>query len=334
MNLTLACGRYDRTQALIDGRVRIEGVERLTYLPLKPGETFWRQLNYQEFDASEMSLSSYTILRSAGDVRFIALPVFPSRVFRHSAVYLKRDSKVQVPRDLKGKRIGLGDYQMTAAVWTRGFLQHEYQVQPEDVTWVVGKPIRFMAPPDGVRVEPLAPGSTLEQMLERGEIDALVSVVLPRGLGTTIRRLFPDFRRVEAAYYQKTGIFPIMHTLVLKRSLFDANPWLAVSLHRAFCRARDLACRWLYDTDALPVSLPWIVDEIETTRALFGGTIWDYSIEGSRPTLEALVAYLDEQQLTRRGMTVEELFAPNVDPALDDYLRATGEDQPMGDAGH
>ena len=325
MKLTLACGRYDRTQALIDGRVRPEGVE-LTCLPLKPGETFWRQLNHQEFDASEMSLSSYTILRSEGDARFIALPVFPSRVFRHSAVYLKADSRIQAPRDLKGKRIGVGDYQMTAAVWARGFLQHEYQVLPDDVTWVVGKPIRTITPPADIRLETLPPGSTLEEMLARGGIDALVSVMLPQGLGTTVKRLFPDFRRVEAEYYRKTRIFPIMHTLVLKTSLYEKNPWLAVSFYRAFCKARDLAYRWLYDTDALPVGLPWVIDDIESTRSLFGPQIWDYSIEGSRPTLEALVAYLDEQRLTRRKMKVEELFVPNISPGLDDYLRATGED--------
>jgi 4,5-dihydroxyphthalate decarboxylase len=326
MKLTVACGRYDRTQALIDGRVRIEGIDHLTYLPLKPGETFWRQLNHQEFDASEMSLSSYTILRSEGDTRFIALPVFPSRVFRHSAVYLKADSAIQAPHNLKGKRIGVGDYQMTAAVWARGFLQHEYGVRPEDVTWMVGKPIRSIAPPAGIRLEPLPAGSTLEEMLQRGVIDALISVMLPRGLGTTVKRLFPDFRRVEAEYYERTRIFPIMHTLALKRSVYETDPWLAVSLHRAFCKARDLAYQWLYSTDALPVSLPWIVDEVESTRALFGPTIWDYSINGSRPTLDALLAYLDEQKLTHRRMTVEELFTPNVGPGLDEYLRATGED--------
>jgi 4,5-dihydroxyphthalate decarboxylase len=327
MHLTIACGRYDRTQALIDGRVRPEGVDRFTYLPLKPGETFWRQLNHLEFDASEMSLSSYTILRSEDDTRFIALPVFPSRVFRHSAVYLRATSAIESPRDLAGKRIGVGDYQMTAAVWARGFLRHDYGVTPEAMTWVVGRPIRSIAPPDGVRLEPLPPGRTLEDMLERGDIDALVSVMLPRGLGTSVRRLFPDFRRVEADYYARTGIFPIMHTLVLQRRVYEANPWLAVSLYRAFCRARDLASHWLYDTDALPISLPWIIDEIETTRALFGPTVWDYSIDGSRPTLDALLRFLDEQKLTRRRMSIEELFVPNIEPGLDEYLRATGEDE-------
>lgn len=319
MQLTLACGRYDRTQALIDGRVRPEGVE-LNYIALKPGETFWRQLNHEEFDASEMSLSSYTILRSEGDERFIALPVFPSRTFRHSAIYLRADSPITSPRELKGKRIGVGDYQMTAAVWVRGFLQHDYGVRPEDVRWVAGKPIRTIHPPDGIALE--LTGESLEELLERGAIDALVSVVLPRHLGSSVRRLLQDFRSVEQDYYRRTRIFPIMHTLALRRSVYERDPWLAVSLYKAFCGARDLAAGWRYDTDALAVSLPWVIDEIERSREV----AWDYSVEGSRPTLEALVQYLEEQKLTRRRMKVEELFAPNVDAALTSYLRATGED--------
>ena len=325
LELTLACGRYDRTQALIDGRVQPEGVD-LTFIPLRPGETFWRMLNHGEFDASEMSLSSYTILRSEGDTRFIAIPVFPSRVFRHSAVYVRADAKIERPQDLKGRRVGVGDYQMTAAVWVRGFLAHEYGVAPEDIAWVVGNPIRAIKPPEGIRLDILPAGTTLEEMLERGEIDALVSVMIPKALGTTIRRLFAEPRKVEAAYYAKTRIFPIMHTLVLKTSLYERKPWLAVSFYRAFCRARDLAYAHMYDTDALTVSLPWVIDEVEATRAIFGREIWDYSIAGSRPTLDALVAYLDEQKLSRRRMSVEELFVPNIGPGLAVYLRATGED--------
>ena len=321
MRLTLACGRYDRTQALIDGRVRVEGVDELVYLALRPGETFWRMLNNEEFDASEMSLSSYTILRSEGDTRFIALPVFPSRVFRQNALYVRAGSPLRDARELKGRRIGVGDYQMTAAVWTRGFLQHEYGVRPQDVTWVVGKPIRAIRQPEGIRLEFLSAQSDLEAMLERGEIDALMSVMIPRNLGRTVQRLIPDFRHVEHAYFRNTGIFPIMHTLVLRRPVYEAHPWLAVSLYRAFCRARDAALAHAYDTDALTVSSPWIIDEIERSRDVN----WDYSIEGSRPTLEALVQYLDEQQLVRRRMSVEELFAPNISPALGQYLRATGE---------
>jgi 4,5-dihydroxyphthalate decarboxylase len=323
-NLTIACGRYDRTQALIDGRIAPEGVD-LTFIALRPGETFWRMLNHGEFDASEMSLSSYTILRSEGDARFIAIPVFPSRVFRHSAVYLRADSKIDKPADLKGARVGVGDYQMTAAVWVRGFLAHEYGVTPHDIEWITGRPVRPITPPQGVKLRSIAPDASLEAMLEAGEIDALVSVPIPNGLGKSIRRLFPDFRAVEAQYFNKTGIFPIMHTFVLKTRLYQENPWLAISFYRAFCRARDLAYRTIYDSNALTVGLPWVIDEVETSQRIFGPQIWDYSIEGSRPTLDALMAYLDEQGLSKRRMKVEELFVPNIEPGLAEYLRGTGE---------
>jgi 4,5-dihydroxyphthalate decarboxylase len=324
IKLTLACGRYDRTQPLIDGRVRPEGVD-LTFLPLRPGETFWRMLNHSEFDCSEMSLSSYTILRSEGDTRFIALPVFPSRVFRHSAVYLPADSRIEKPQDLKGKRVGVADYQMTAAVWVRGFLMDDYGVRPEDINWVIGRPVRTIKPPAGINCEFMRPDTTLEAMLERGEIDALASVMIPPTLGTTVRRLFAEPRQVEREYYQRTGIFPIMHTFVLKTKLYEQYPWLAISFYRAFCRAREIAYYWMHDTDALTVSLPWVIDELEATRKLFGPQIWDYSIEGSRPTLDALMRHLDDQKLTRRPMKVEELFVPNVGPGMAEYLRATAE---------
>jgi 4,5-dihydroxyphthalate decarboxylase len=325
LKLTIACGRYDRTQALIDGRVEPEGVD-LTFIPLRPGETFWRMLNHGEFDASEMSLSSYTILRSEGDRRFIAIPIFPSRVFRHSAVYLPADSKIEGPEDLRGRRVGVGDYQMTAAVWVRGFLAHDYGVMPRDIEWVTGRPVRAVKTPADVRILPMPPDTSLEAMLDRGEIDALVSVMIPRGLGKTVRRLFSDFRSVEARYFAKTGIFPIMHTFVLKTPLYEKNPWLATSLYKAFCRARDAGYRTTYDTDALAVGLPWVIDELEVMRRMFGPHIWDYSIDGSRPTLEALVSYLDAQGLSSRRMQVEELFVPNIGPGLGEYLRATGED--------
>ena len=282
-------------------------------------------LNNEEFDASEMSLSSYNILRSRGEERFIAIPVFPSRVFRHSAVYLRDDSPIRAPADLAGRRVGVGDYQMTAAVWARGFLEHEYGVKPEAIRWLAGRGVRPVAVPEKVSLEYTR--HDLEDLLIRGEIDALVSVMLPRRLGSGIRRLFPNYREVESDYYRRTRIFPIMHTLVLKRGVYEADPWLAVSLYKAFCRARDVAYQWLTDTDALPVALPWIIDEVERSRELFGREIWDYSVEGSRPTLEALVAYAHEQGLTEKKLPIEALFAPNIRPEMGQYLHATGEDR-------
>ena len=328
LKLTLACGNYDRTRALIEGSVQPEGID-LNYLPLGPGEIFWRMLNNEEFDASEMSLSTYTILRSQGDPRFIALPVFPSRTFRHSCIYVHSTAGVQRPRDLKGKRIGVGDYQMTAAVWVRGLLNQEYQVLADEVHWVVATPVcAGIELPANIRISQIDSGQSLERMLEAGEIDALVSVVMPRSIiaeNPLVKRLFPNFREVETEYYRRTKIFPIMHTLVLKTELFEREPWAAISLYKAFVEAKEVNYRRLYDTNALVASLPWLIDEIETCRRIFGRDIWDYSIEGSRPTLEAFLRYLDVQGLTRRPVSIEELFVANIRPEFLHYLRGTGE---------
>ncbi|MBI4528890.1 MAG: ABC transporter substrate-binding protein [Deltaproteobacteria bacterium] len=329
LKLTLACGNYDRTRGLLDGTIQPEGID-LNYLPLIPGETFWRMLNNEEFDASEMSLSTYTNLRSKGDERFIALPVFPSRIFRHSAIYINSASEIRKPEDLKGRRVAVGDYQMTAAVWVRGMLKHEYQVSPEEIHWIQGTPVRAgLDLPSNLHIEQIKPGESMEPKLEMGEIDALISVMIPRSIATDngkVKRLFPNYREVEADYYRRTKIFPIMHTLVLKTELFQKEPWAAISLYKAFVKAKELNYRRLYDTDALTASLPWLIDEIENSRRIFGQDIWDYSIEGSRPTLDAMCQYLDEQGLTRRRMKVEEIFVPNIRPQLLHYLKATGED--------
>ena len=325
LRLTLACGAYDRTRALSDGTVQPEGIA-LNYIPMRPAETFWRMLNNEEFDASEMSLSSYTILRSQGNTRFIALPVFPSRLFRQSCVYVHSRSGIRRPEDLKGKRFGAADYPMTAAVWVRGFLQHDYGVLPEDLNWVVGAPVRpGVKIPERIHIERTSPDRSLDAMLEQGEVDALLGVTFPRPFlsgSRHVRRLFANYRRVEEAYYRRTGIFPIMHTVVLKSSLFEAEPWAAISLYKAFVQAKRLNDRNLYDTDALHASLPWLIDEIERSRHVFGKEFWDYSVQGSRPTLEALVQYLDEQGLTARRMGVEELFVPNVRPQYEAYLES------------
>jgi 4,5-dihydroxyphthalate decarboxylase len=286
-------------------------------------------LNNGEFDVSEMSLSSYTILRSQGDDRFIALPVFPSRVFRHGCIYVNSAARIEAPRDLRGKRLGLGDYQMTASVWVRGLLQHEYGVLPEEIHWVLAAPVYDNVDlPPRLRVSRIGPGESLEKMLEAGAVDALVSVVLPRSLladTQIVKRLFPDYREVETEYYRRTRIFPIMHTVVLKRELFTREPWTAISLYKAFVSAKEINYSTLYDSNALRASLPWLIDEIEKSRGIFGPEIWDYSIEGSRPTLEAFVQYLEEQGLTSRRMKIEELFVPNISPEFLRYLRGTGE---------
>ncbi len=325
LKLTIACGDYDRTRALADGTVRAAGLD-LRVVTLRPAETFWRMLNNEEFDGSEMSLASYAILRAAGDERFVALPVFLSRLFRHSCLYVGARSGIGRPEDLKGKRIGAADYQMTAAVWLRGLLQDEYGVRPEDMAWVLGAPVREgLRLPERLRARSLEPEESLDGLLEAGELDALIGVTFPRaftdGSGRA-RRLFPDYRRIEEDYYRRTRVFPIMHTFVLRTAVLRAEPWTALSLYQAFVAAKRVAYERLYDTDALRVGLPWLIDAVENARAIFGPDIWDYSVEGSRPTLETLLRYLYEQGLAARQLRPEDLFAPGIRPGYEPYLRS------------
>ena len=315
--LTLACWDYDRTLALRLGEVQPEGVD-LTYLCLPPEETFFRQLKDQEFDVSEMSLSSYIIARTRGSAPFLAIPVFPSRIFRHSCVFVNAGAGIRKPEDLVGRRVGVPYYQMTAAVWIRGFLQHDFGVPPEAIDWVVGEqemPGRLPVDPlASILADPLGPGESLDAMLETGKIDALVTVYLPSSFrrgSPAVRRLFPDSRAVEEEYFRRTGIFPIMHTVVLREEIYQRHPWVAHSLYRAFEEAKARALRRLYDTNALAVTLPWLVAEIERTRQLMGEDFWPYGVEPNRRTLETLVQYLVEQKLVERRLPLEELFAVN-----------------------
>jgi 4,5-dihydroxyphthalate decarboxylase len=243
IRLTLACDTYDRTDALADGTVEPEGID-LNYIHLPVEETFWRMCQYHEFDISEMSLSSYMINLSRND-DFRAIPVFPSRAFRHDCIFINADSGIKEPQDLVGKRVGLPEYQITAAIFQRGLLQHEYEVQPTSIKWFQGgllKPGREerteIAYPKGISVQKLGPDQTLTRMLEDGEIDALLTARTPPNFSPDgngpIRRLFPDFKKVEHDYYRKTAIFPIMHTVVLRKDVLDNYPWAAESVFKAF----------------------------------------------------------------------------------------------------
>ena len=292
----------------------------LNWVSLPSPETFWRMIQFEEFDASELSCANYFVLRSRGDTRFVAIPIFPSRTFRHSAVYVNPRAGIREPGDLKGKRVGVAEYPMTAAVWVRAFLQHDYGVRPTDVTWVTGgleeagRRDRVPVSPRGVRIEPAPPDRSLVQMLEDGEIDALVSVSTPSTLragSPNVARLFPDYPAVEADYYQRTGLFPIMHTLVLRREVYERHPWAAVSLFKAFSEAKEAAIERMLDTDSLSVTLAWSVGYAEQEQALLGPDIWPYGFEKNRRTLEALKTYLGEQGLLDSDFALEEVFAPS-----------------------
>ena len=318
LRLTIAFWDYDRVRPLIDGTIQPEGIE-LAPVISRPSETFFRMLRHQEFEVSELSLSNYTMLRSRGDDTFIAIPVFPSRQFRHSCIYVNRDAGINEPRDLIARRVGVPEYSMTAAVFARGFLLHEYGVEPETIEWFSGtqdglqRPSRIDFELPGVKLTRMPVEQDMGPMLEAGVIDAIISPNAPKALGwpdSPVRRLFPDYRRTEKAYFAKTGIFPIMHTIVLRKDVYERHPWAAKSLFDAFVKAKEWAYEQLMETDALKLTLPWVVAEMEETRRVMGADFWPYGVEPNRVSLEALPQYLYEQHLAPRRARVEELFAP------------------------
>ncbi len=318
VHLTLACGPYDRTAALADGRVRAEGVA-LNVLQLQPEEIFWRMMRHAEFDVSEMSLSSYAMAVSRGDDRFIGLPVFLSRSFRHSSLYVRHDSDLTDPSGLRGARIGVPEYQMTAAVWVRGLLADEYGLAATDATWVTGgleQPGRAerqaLELPHDITVERLSDG-TLTQALLAGEVDALMAPRVPiafRAPSSRLRRVFPDYADRELEYHRRTGLFPIMHLVVVRADVAARHPWVTQSVTKAFTRAKDLAVDGIEDAPALRWSLPFLLDAVERTRAEFGEDPWPYGLEANRRTLEVFLRYMGEQGLLARSLAPEELFAP------------------------
>jgi len=320
LHLTYGGGLYDRTAPLATGEVRPEGIA-LNYLPVMPPEAFWRQLQHEEFDVSELSCANYFTLLSRGDRRFIAIPVYPSRTFRHSAVYINTEKGIKRPEDLRGRRVGCAEYFMTMAIWQRAFLQHDYGVMPADMRWVLGgveqpgRRERIRAtPPAGVPIESAPPDRSLSELLVAGEIDALLSPHMPqvfRRRDPRVGRLFPDFWNVEREYYEKHRVFPIMHVVAFRREVYERYPWAAVSLYKAFCQARDLALERLYDSDALTVSLAWIVGYCEQERALRGHDLWSYGFQDNRHDLETLKRHLNEQGLLERDFALEEAFAPS-----------------------
>jgi 4,5-dihydroxyphthalate decarboxylase len=325
IRVTLACWDYDRTRALQEGRVEVEGVE-LTYLPLRVEETFWRMLRYQEFDACELSMGSYLIARDIGHPPFVAIPVFPSRAFRHSCVFINTDAGIQQPKDLIGKRVGVPEYQMTMAIWVRGILQHEYGVPPEKISWFTGgqeepgriDKVRHDLPPN-IDICSIGPDQTLSSMLESGDLDALMSTYLPMPFvrrSPKVRRLIPNFREVEREYYRRTKIFPIMHCVALREEVYQSYPWVAQSLYKAFCEAKARCQESMYEFSALKYMLAWSIAEMEEEMEIFGDDLWPYGLEANRHGLETLVQYAHEQGLIQKKVDVKELFAPST---LEDF---------------
>ena len=317
LRLTCACWSYDRTNALQTGAISPKDIT-LDYVALPPEQTFLRQLRDREFDISEMSLSAYITARAKGDDYFLALPIFPSRIFRHSAIYVNPRAGIKTPKDLRGKRVGVGFYQMTAAVWARGLLKDEYGVADTDLEWVVGSGGRAASVTASAvdQLQDLVAGTNqhvppLEIMLEQGEIDGLVTVHIPQAIinGTgTINRLFENYGAAERDYFRRTRIFPIMHTLVVRRSIYEAHRWIASSLIDAFTAAKRYAEMRLYDTNALAVMLPSLITAVEETRALMGEDYWPYGVENNKAVLETFIRYLKEQGIIQQPIGLDGLF--------------------------
>jgi 4,5-dihydroxyphthalate decarboxylase len=318
LHLTLACEDYDRTRALRDGAVKPEGIE-LTYLALPVEEIFWRMLQFEEFDAAEMSMGAFLTDAARGRKSFVAIPVFPSRTFRHRCVFVNTASGVEKPEDLRGKRVGLPEYTMTASVWLRGLLQHDYGIAPQEIQWVqagVEQPGRkdrvHFEPPAGIHLETVN-DKTLNEMIESGEIAAMISARMPSCFvkgSPGVRRLFPDFKKVEMDYFRRTRLFPIMHVIVIRAAVYEQFPWAAQSLYKAFVQAKKLCIDKINDSNVLFTSLPWMLSEYEEVRELMGEDYWPYGFEPNRHALETLQQYLFEQGLIKERLQMEKLFAP------------------------
>jgi 4,5-dihydroxyphthalate decarboxylase len=319
LQMTFACGLYDRMSALHNGEVQVDGID-LNFIPVHhPRDLFDRMVAGLEFDASEMSASEYVTRFTADQCPFIAIPVFPSRMFRHG--FIAVDNRVvKEPRDLAGKRIGVQLYTMTAAVWIRGLLQHDHGVDLSGVEWVEGamespnphgKPT-VLPPLRPVSIVANSSGRSLSQLLDAGEIQAVIGADLPSCMGRSahVQRLFPDFREAEKAYYRRTGIFPIMHLVVLRREFHDRYPFAATSLFNAFNQSKALAYSRMRYLGALRYMLPWLPAELDEIDQVFGGDPWPYGIEPNRRTLDALVQFLLDQSMIDRSVGVDQLFAP------------------------
>jgi len=320
LRLSMACWDYDRSRPLLDGSIEPQGIELIPVV-MPPGELFSRMWRHKEFDVSEISFGDYCVMTARGESPFIAIPVFPSRIFRHSCIYVNAHAGISSPEDLRGKRIGAPFYQMTAAVFSRAALHHDFDVTPESVNWFWGgqeepgarERIPLNLPPN-IKLDAIPPEKTLSAMLDGGELDALITPNFPspflRG-SPNVRRLFPDFAQVERDYYGRTGIFPIMHTLVINNEVYAQHPWVADSLFNAWVRAKDIAYRELYETDALKLTLPWVVSEVEEMRTLMGDDFWPYGIKANKTVLGAFSQYVVEQGLVDRPLQAQDLFAPN-----------------------
>jgi 4,5-dihydroxyphthalate decarboxylase len=317
ITITLGCQSYDRIRPIMDGQVRIEGCNTIV-VPMKPDECFYRAFSNAEFEVSELSASSYVVAVERGGFPYVAVPVFPSRMFRHSSIYIRSDAGIKQPSDLRGRLIGIPEYQMTVGLWVRGLLSDVYGVKPHEMRWRTGgletpgrKEKLALKLPPAVDVQPIPAHKTLSQMLVEGSLDALISAIRPSfwRASNSILRLFPDYRRAEQEYFRETGIFPIMHILGIRRDMVERHAWLPASVYKAFDESKAVCMAALEEFGTLAVTLPWLIPELEETKELMGENFWPYGIEDNRKSLETLTRYVHEQGLTSRQISLDELFA-------------------------
>jgi 4,5-dihydroxyphthalate decarboxylase len=317
--LTFACGLYDRMLALHTGDVAVEGVDLNFLVDDNPRNIFDRMAARQEFDAAEFSSSEYVSRFVAGQCPFVAIPVFASRVFRHSFIFINK-KHIKKPKDLEGKRIGVPVYTMTAAIFIRGLLSDEHGIDFSNNEWLEGD-INSAKPHGNPTILPTAKklsiganktGKSLSQLLEDGELQAIIGTGVPEAFGRNpdIARLYPDYRSAEMEYYRRTKIFPIMHTVVIRRDVHEKHPFVASSLYKAFNDSKNLALKKMNYRGTLRHMLPWLTADLDEIDALFGGDPWPYGVEPNRPTLDALVRYLAEQGVIAKAPRVDDLFVP------------------------
>jgi 4,5-dihydroxyphthalate decarboxylase len=320
LTLSFACGPYDRMEALYNGTVVAEGVDLVPKIIQRPLDIFSRMLKSDEFDVAEMSLTHCFVLRAKNTARFVTLPIFPSRMFRHGFIFVNRKSGIRTPAELAGRRIGVQGYQMTAAVWIRGHLRSDYEVNLDGVEWFEGGVnIPGVAGGDATSFRPLQPlkirsigmDDTLSAMLARGDIDALFGADVPDSLGSgDVVRLFSDFHAVERAYYQRTAIFPIMHALVIRQELYHRHPWLGGALLRACNAAKAAAQAGAKYTASLRFMLPWLLDHLTELEEVFGPDPWPYGLDANRKTLESFARFLADDGFLGKPPLLEDTFIP------------------------
>ena len=319
LKLSVAIGNYDRVRALLDGSVQIDGVDPV-FMTLPPEEIFFRAFRTVDFDICELSMSSFTVKTAEGTCPYVGVPAFVSRAFRHNSIYVRTD-RIKSPADLKGKRIGLPEYQLTACVWARIILEDDHGIKPSDVTWVRGgiddpsRPEKITIKlPGGVRLENAPEGKTISQLLEAGEIDAFVAPRAPSLAGKRhphIGWLFPDPIAAGRDYYRRTGLFPIMHVTGIRRTLVERHPWLPAAVLKAFTQAKAKCLEELEDTSATKCTLPFVEEELKAARDLMGHDFWSYGLAPNRKVLETFLRHHHAQGLSARLLKPEELFHPS-----------------------